>query len=282
MFQLWQSIGVFPYQFRLIELVLDQESQGVYMLLEKPAEVIPREQPGVNAVIRRDFTPPHAVMDIKYARIDESIISGNYVNAFLDIDHLADAEQIDALEKVLDIDQFITHLASATILRNGDYIDELWFIEYQYLRKNGDIGYRYRIAKWDPEDTFRPCHHSGEFAYKDKWEIAFCVESDIGKAILSNRVLYRLFIDKIEQLLSTSLSLERFKAEINNTVNLLADKFRSDSTALAMERLQRHEGPLVGEAMVSVISAFADELINLYIERRAILTERISFYRASI
>ncbi len=281
-FQLWQSLGLFPLRHRFIELFIDQKSQGNYILLENPAQYLPQKLSQVSSMIRRKLDDPETLPTIKYSSSTATQSLGDYVNAFLDMEYLSEQELIAQLEKVLDLDKYITHLATATILSNGDYVDEVLFIQQPAVATDGSFIKQYTPSKWDPDELFTLCHVTAMGAMKDPWEIAYCVESELGKTILKHPSLYKRFIDRLEELLSTKLSEQALSLALNNTARLVIGSFQNEGPLLNTKGLKTDsKQPMDAATATKMVQQQANEIIGLYQEQRELLLTNIARYRAS-
>ena len=213
-FQIWKQLGFFPLEFRYIELKQNGESRGLYVLLEKPVVGLLRQNPESKSVLRRKFYTNIDYPRVVYTDTTANIAMGDYVQAFRNLDYLSVEEQVSALEKALDLDQFLTHLAVASILRNGDYVDELWFYQVPGSQQGEPDKQQYKIMKWDPEDVLKKCHRGEKTVWEDPHGIAYCVESGLEKLVLNNPALYPRFIQKIAELMGSKLSPSHFNGEI--------------------------------------------------------------------
>lgn len=127
MFRIWKEQGLFPLAFRYVELKFNNESRGLYILLEKPVSGLLRQYPALTSVLRRGFFTNTDSTRVVYTTSTANIATGDYVRSFQDLDYLSEEDQISRLTEVLDLDQYLRHLAVAAIVRNGDYVDELYF-----------------------------------------------------------------------------------------------------------------------------------------------------------
>ena len=106
-----------------------------------------------------------------------------------------------ALQESIDLDSFLAWIAMQTILRNGDYTDEIFFYASDSV-SGGSVVDFFRFAAWDMDDLFSNCHFGGEFALSDVNGLLYCTEGDLEKAILTDETIYRRYVDILEQLLN--------------------------------------------------------------------------------
>ena len=281
-YELWQSLGLFPMRYRFIELFINGTSQGIYMILENPSTALIQKRSHTSSIIRRDFdlSINTTYPQVKYSSTTETNASGNYINAFLDIDKTPENELTTILEKTIDLEQYITHLATATILQNGDYVDEILFIRQESLSDDGLFMDRYQILKWDPDELFRPCHIAGQIAFKDPWKIAYCVESEVGKAILSQPVLYDRFVNKVEELLSDKLSKEKVSLALKHTTEQTQKLLKNKGALMNISvPKSKEKQSLTVEEIEKLVRVTAQGIFRKYKNQRKATLNKIQKYK---
>ena len=159
---LLQSKGLFQPRQRYVRLTINGENRGVYLLLENPTETIRRRHVGVETVLRRRNEAKGSVADVKWptdpdealsARVEYEAVAGLVWNT--------PAEDLEAtLAQHLDLEMFLQWLAFHTYVRNGDYVDEVYFFGSM---EKGQLFYR--ISGWDADDLLSDCHHNGQNAF---------------------------------------------------------------------------------------------------------------------
>lgn len=282
-YRLWKAVDLFPLQFQMIELLISSESRGLYMLLEKPSDSMQRSEIPPMALLRRSYNPPTTFVEVNHSVTTNDLARLDYTYAFKRISELDPAQFIEHIHRVLDVDQFIRHLAVASIFRNGDYVDEMWFAQYPYPHAPVPPGYFYRVFKWDPDDLFHKCHYKEQFAYKDPWGMAYCVESELGKQILQTPTLYHQFVNQVENLLELELNANVFHGALSETYNRLQEKLADKSIRNAMDQFLKDATGQVNKAtMQASIQNEAIALKNEYRNRRQYLLEKIAIYRQQV
>ncbi len=203
----YREHALFPLEHRLVEVTLNGESLGAYMLLEKPDETLPGDHLALESVIRRRFDPEDKPEDVKYPK-DEAEAQ-DALAIYKDMTALVETEPpsslAEALESRVDLDRHLLYLAFQAVMRNGDYVDEAYF----YGVREGEhpsAELYYRPMGWDSDDLFSACHHQGKHATPDPQGIAFCVEGDLELAIYAADDVYERFADHVETLLTQTLT----------------------------------------------------------------------------
>lgn len=201
-YQLYARLGVFPLEFRFVELRLNGESRGVYLLLEKAKEALLEDDARVRAVIRRGFYAGSTYPEVKYTSTTVPEAEAAYTSLLSELELPAGAALSAALDDRLDSRGYLALLAMNSLLQNGDYVDESWLTSTEHLHADGTIGDWYTFVGWDPDDAFSDCHYGGAYAYPDPYALAYCAESEIDEIILQDAVTYARYVDVLEALAS--------------------------------------------------------------------------------
>src|SRR5690606_19956356 len=69
--QMMARLGLFAPRFRMVELVISGESQGVYLLLEKPSTLLKRDSSRPRLIVRRASDIEGKAPDVQYATDDD-------------------------------------------------------------------------------------------------------------------------------------------------------------------------------------------------------------------
>jgi hypothetical protein len=203
----YREHGLFPLDHRLVEVTLNGESQGAYMLLEKPDETLPRDHLALEAVIRRRFDPEDKPEDVKFPK--DAAQAAEVLGAYKETTALVQIEPPESLGEALDaridLDRHLLYLAFQAVMQNGDYVDEAYFYGVRE-GENPSAPLYFRPMGWDSDDLFSVCHHQGVHATPDPHGVAFCVEGDLELAIYAADDLYVRFAEHVETLLTQTLT----------------------------------------------------------------------------
>jgi len=279
-YSLYAEYGLFPVKFRYIEVLLDGETRGVYMFVEKPAEEMVRDNGRVRSVLRRRFNAgdDRTLAEVKYSRSGDVDAVAAFDALLTDIAGLAGAELEAALQDRLDLDGYLRMLAFNSLLHNGDNVDEVWLMSSDRLRADGGVGDWFTFMAWDPDDVFAGCHYSGNLAFPDAFAISYCAEAELDDLILGDPVLYRRYATALEELM-LDVTGERFRAELDVTRDALLQYMRRPGIAAAMVKLIEANpdaaDPEVAEA--EVLGAL-DSLQSAFEQRAALLRSRLDDY----
>lgn len=205
----YREHALFPLGHRLVELTINGESLGAYMLLEKPDETLPGDHLALEGVIRRRFDPEDKPEDVKFPK-DEAAAQ-EVLAAYKEVTALVETESAgalaDALDARVDLDRHLLYLAFQAVMKNGDYVDEAYFYGVRE-GEDPEVPLYFRPMGWDSDDLFSPCHHQGKHATPDPHGVAFCVEGDLELAIYADGDVYERFAEHVETLLTQTLTPE--------------------------------------------------------------------------
>ncbi len=279
----WKALGLFHSELRLIELTLDGETQAFYLLIEKVVEAVRDNNSGVLAILRRGFAPPDTTVEVKYARNQQNeaaVADYNLVEPALS--GLSAAELITSADTHFNLDSYLRWLASNSILLNGDYVDEVWLMQSERLRKDGTIGGHYSFGGWDAEDIFGGCHYNGTHAFDDAWGLTYCAEAEWDQVLLADPIIYSRYVDILEERLDGGLDQEVFDLLLRDTEDQLSAIAARPGAAAALIRLiNKVPGATDPDVASAEIRAAGAAMSVDFAERSALLRERISAYRGS-
>jgi len=231
----YRERGLFPLRHRLVELTLNDESRGVYMLLEKPNESLPGAHLALEAVIRRRFDPEDKPEDVKLPV--DPVAAQEALSLYKSITGLVESEPAAslgaALDAQIDLDRHLLYLAFQAVMENGDYVDEAYFYG---LREGEDpqAPLYFRPMGWDSDDLFSPCHHQGVHATPDPAGVAFCVEGDLELAIYAADDIYERFALHVETLLTQTLTPDIVATRVGAVRDELFDVLDHEAACTAM------------------------------------------------
>jgi len=275
-----RPLGLFPLQFGFVELFLDGETRGVYLLLEKTKEALLEDNSRVHSIIRRRFDPGEAPSEVKYP--SDGTINGPAGEAFLALpqvgEELAGEALLAEMNRLMNFDQFLLNLAFQTLMGNGDYVDEMIFYSTEAVRE-GEVREWFRLMAWDMDDLFSACHHSGKHAMEDPHEVLYCAEGNIEKAVMTDPAVYARFIELLEELINEKLAAEHLNAALEETAAELLPFFDDPKLCSAMTVLvQNNPEAVEPEVAKADIEEHMDTLRGQYAARRDKLVARIQAY----
>ena len=248
--------------------------------MDDPGEALRASIPGLQAVIRRrpdvDGVPP----DVKWSEDDASLALERY-DAFLsELEDYSGEELISLLRSRMDLNQYFRWVALMTLVQNGDYIDEVFFLETATVNQDHEAVGFYGVHGWDPDDIFSECHHGGIWAIEDPHDLLFCTESIMDRIIFADPIVYDAYVDVLEEVIA-EVTPELFERITEATSSELQTAMGDAETRAAMVELVDQVGPLTEELATAEITNATATLQTLFLDRRAWLLTRIADYRAS-
>lgn len=266
-----------------VEVRVDGESRGMYLFVEQIQDQMSRDVSRARAVIRRRTDIDGAAPDIKWSFDDDDDAAFARYSAFLaSFEGLSGAALEAELRTRLDLDTYLRWIAMMSLLENGDYVDEAYFIETEGLRADHSRVPYYMIHGWDADDLFSACHHSGRFAIDDPRGLLYCSEALIDHLMFADEALYRLYAATLREVAET-LTPEIFNSVTDaNAVRMLAILDNDETAAAMVEEIERE--PSFGSAAGAraVIENATAELQAKFAARRALVFERLETYEGSL
>jgi len=275
------SLGLFPLRFGLAELVVEGETRGVYLLLEKTKEALLEDNSRVKTILRRRFDPGGKPPEVKYpsgVAADNPLLDPYWAVVAI-ADGLSGEELVDEMQTLIDLDQFLTLVAFHTLTGNGDWVDELFWYSMEAFREGAVVEW-YRFMAWDMDDLFSACHHSGKHAMEDPHDILFCAEGNLEKAILLDPAIYERFITILEDLMYNQVTSAHLDAALAETEAALLPWFDRPEICGAMAVLLKQNPEAADPAVAKAeILEKMDLLRTQYDNNFAKLETSIKAYR---
>ena len=211
-FEMMEDIRLFPLFYSFCELRINGQSEGIYMIVERPEDWAMKMKKSP-LLIRRGYN--HAIDKIKTsiavtgeeAKQDRE----NFNLIYKSLNKYNGEELYKILSDLLDMDTYLKWIAFNFFVKNGDYTDEVFFYVDKSINK-------FNIIPWDYDDLFAAAPHEGNILNKklraDK--MFFSTEDLLDKKIVSDPYLYRQYLLQLRELLS-QLSSDVLKRDFENT-----------------------------------------------------------------
>ncbi len=194
------KVGIFPLFNTYCTVWINDQPQGIYLLVEKP----------------RHYTAGDAKSPYMIRRGPEHNIEGEYIDTDVKDDAKKYKKQFQALyddiskfkgeelHKKLNASLYLEHyfnwMAFNYLIMNGDYMDELYLY---ILPKTG----QFDVIPWDYDDILRPAPHEGIRARNAvqslKNKLVFSSEDPLDRAIGSDDYVYKMYEEEFRKLLKT-------------------------------------------------------------------------------
>lgn len=271
-----------PLKRRYVELVVDGQTRGIYLLFEKSREELVRDNGRTQSVMRRQYpVGTNDVFEVLYDIKDDLLAPAARWRTFItQITPLVGDPLVAALREQMDLDHYLRYLAYQSIFRSGDYIDELYFYGVEQANGLGGTTETYRVMAWDPEG-YSTCHSNGANSFQDVNNMVYCAEGRLDFKILADAKIYALFVQKLEETINGALARDRFVAQLDQTKTELQGRLMVPAICAAMTELQKINAGAADCAIArSVIEARASAILAAYDARRTYLLMQIATYRA--
>lgn len=214
-FGLLEEQDLMPLFYRFVEMKINGNTQGVYLLIEDPEEYyIDR---GSEFILRRGYY--NSIQDSEYAPAGQNIPRESYETRFQEIygliTELHGEELYNALSERLDMDQYFRKMGMDYLLRNGDYTDEIYLYALFHQDK-----IRFSIIPWDYDDIFKSDPHEvgitwgtgqlfGDRHYPTHQDVLdvlgnkliFSIEDDLDYALAMDPYCYALYENTIKSMI---------------------------------------------------------------------------------
>ena len=196
-FGLLENMGIFHLFYSYGELNINGQSEGIYMLLERPQDWAIKKQ-DAPFVIRRGYE--NKIDEVKTGKkVDKTAVrqyKDNYKMIYKSLSKYEGKALYDTLSQWLDLEMYMQWLAFNFFVKNGDYTDEIFFC----IDPSTD---RFVFIPWDYDDIFALEPHEGFKARKstigDKQ--IFSSEDKLDQKIANDPFLYDLYLSELREML---------------------------------------------------------------------------------
>lgn len=217
-----RELGLFPNYFQYVAVSVNGQAQGVYLLVERTADALLRTQQGLQFVVRRRTDNLYATKYMRSESVDMSAMDAFIAGA----NSKSPQSLVQAYDRVLDIDLYLTWLAYNALVQIADTLDELFF--YQ-TADSGDRLSKLKIAAWDYDLLFGP---EGQNTNGNISPLFSGVECRFGYAVSQNPFLLSRYRNIMRRLLLATFT----DSNIENKLNLIKDKQRQISRYLPVQQ----------------------------------------------
>lgn len=270
--------GLFAPKFRMVELKFNGESQGAYLLVEKPQTALELKNTHPRVIVRRRKDAQGAAPELKYAAGDEAEALAAYEKLISQAEALSGNELIAWLDQAMDLDQYLRWIALMTVLHSGDFVDEVYFMSTEVTGPDASASDYFSISTWDQDDILKPCHKSGENAMDDPHGMIYCAEARLDFAIFSEPKIYERFANELEQTMAW-LDQDTFDAAMHASEDsVLGILARDDARAAMVELLDDVPAAIDYDVAEQEVLERGAELRDLFADRRAELIELLDDY----
>lgn len=244
-FGILEQNGLMPLFYKYVELVINGDTQGVYLLVEDPEQFFMEQ--GSEYILRRGYH--NGISDSEYEPNLHSMAREMYENRFREIytqlPQLSGDELYEALSQRIDMEQYFRKMGIDYLLQNGDYTDEVYF--YSTLEQNV---IRFRIIPWDYDDIFSTYPHEvgrawgpgkiyGERIYDSHQDVfdeigdkmIFSIEDDLDYTIGTDTILFTYYNSTLAKLIQ-SMDVEDIGALFEQVEHELTPFYKKEAIIL--------------------------------------------------
>ena len=249
-FEMLKEIGLFDLFFTYSELEINDQNEGIYLLVERPQDWALKKNKSP-CIIRRGFN--NKIDKIRPGKKIEKTETQNHRRQFSQIYKSLNKYEGQALYRALsqwiDLDMYMKWLAFNFFIRNGDYTDEVYFFV-------DPVTGRYKIIPWDYDDVFASQPHEGKEARSRNigQTLIFSSEDKLDLKIASDPFLYQKYKDLLSEVLNV-LTPEKIKSVFERTYAELYPYYQTEEI-ISMSRFDSHP--------VDSVNTLKSEMNGLY------------------
>ena len=270
-----QAVGTTPF-------AIDDESRGVYAVIEHPVEDLRHENSRVVTVLRRRYDVIGVQPDVEYVADLTARDESTIVNAY---DRLIDTARdesgiamVEALRGRFDLDQYLRWTAVMSLLGSGDHIDELYFVGTESVDADHEPVVYFQVNGWDPDDLYAECHRDGRFAIDDPTGLLSCTESLLDAELFSDPAVLELYVEQLESVLH-AWTPERFAATAGDAAADITRHFGDADVVAALPELG--DAGIDQASSTTFVESTAASISERFDARHAELIEGIASYRTA-
>lgn len=258
-YSLLKSVGLFYPHFEYVKVYVNGDYQGFYLFIEDVSEAIRASNTTVPFVFRRTYGPG---FEIKYSEPsstneDVRIAMNKLQGVYQLLDKISGRALVDSLSQIFDLEQYFRVLGVNYLLRNGDYLDEIFFFGVPHPVFKNRI--YYRVHPWDYDDLFQPPH--GGFSFPGI--LMYCREDPLDAALGSDSFAYAEYCSVLKE--------------------MIVREFNSDYLVRLEERIRSYVLPFFDDLQTAqIMNNFSSSPYNAVTELDALIDNRFSEIQARV
>jgi spore coat protein H len=240
-FDLLRVLNLFHLQYTFSEVKINGQSQGIYLLLQRPQDWSLKEikspfivRRGGDRLIERERFQKEMDKESKKKYHQQ------FISIYKLIEQHSGQDLYGKLNEVLHLEDYMRWMAFNFIVKNGDYADELFF----YVDPETN---RFRILPWDYDDVFKPQPHEG-FAVRntrmDPSSLIFSSEDKLDLKIANDPYLYAEYLKCLTAVME-ELSDPRIEDVLNGIYHDLSPLYASKDILDAVSKDGYNTSPAI-------------------------------------
>lgn len=222
-FGMLREIQLFDLFFSFSEFRMNDETQGIYLLLERPQDwaLLRNHSP---CIIRRGFD--QKIEELKsgkgVGKAEVSAFRKQFKSLYKALNKYEGQALYDTLSQWIDLEMYMKWLAFNYYLYNGDYTDEIYFYP---IPGSG----RFRIIPWDYDDVFASQPHEGSITKLNAigHKLLYSSEDKLDMKIASDPFLYDRYLNNLHQIMK-SLTPNKIRIVFENAYAELYPYYRNE------------------------------------------------------
>jgi hypothetical protein len=230
-YRLLSELDLFPCFYHVVRLFMNDEDEGLYLLVERPKDAIRRVWPDVVMIAR----PRLGEVDVVYARPRSEPLQ--LIHQLDNIQaEMREKGDVEALANVIDLEGYLTWLAFNSLVENGDSRNEFHYFE---LTPNVDGRSRLKIAAWDYDNLQAPPVRPNEVLNDP---LLYACEMPLDQWVQSEPSLYSRYKRVLRRLLTEILTAEKLRSSLNEVRAELDDiDIAYSNRVQTHDQMRRHQ-----------------------------------------
>ena len=257
-----KELGLFPSFHSFCTVTINNNPQGIYLLVEKPQHAAEALQSpyiirrGVKHTIDHDYQETKSKADVKQYK-------DQYYSLYKTKSFQGEA-LYDHLNNALDLHLYFKWLAFNYLIMNGDYADELFL----YINPKTN---KYDVIAWDYDDLFMISPHEGLEARSQQYKkrLIFSLEDELDLTIASDDFVYARYQETLAELFSVC---------DDNLLSATADQVLAELTSLSKDTINGKTSLYLDKEPFAIEDAQYDinKSIDYLKSRRALILKELA------
>lgn len=211
-FEMMEELKLFGLFYSFSELRINGESEGLYMVIERPEDWAIKKKDSPFLINRGYDNRIDKFRTGKKADNEEiRTYKGYFTDIYKSVKKYDGEEFYNILSEMLNTEEYMKWLAFNFFVRNGDYTDEVYFYIDPVTKK-------YNIIPWDYDDLFSTFPHEGNTASRKDLgdKLFFSMEDALDRKIVNDPFLYNKYLIQLREVLN-QLTGEKLKKIFEKT-----------------------------------------------------------------
>lgn len=226
---LYAQYGLFPLRLHYVEVLLNNETQGVYLIMEKRDEELLKDSARLRGVIRRWYGGA-PLSDVEYTSTGNPEDVSAAFEALL-VQNVSNADLPAYLRERMDLDLHLYWMGLNSLMQNADTTDECFFVSTESIGPDGNPTDYFRVMSWDPEDIQGLCRSLGLF--RADYGLTFCQMNAFERRLIRHPEIFSDYVDILKKLM-TEVTPEYFQSVLDQAREQLFPLLERTGVAAAL------------------------------------------------